>query len=87
MVIFCTKTTSPLRFRPPTEADLLQSSGRLEFLPLAHEMPQQQLLADPPAPLLSRNNTAAVARWHQRSALGHWAIMRSTLPAAVWELW
>ncbi|KAJ6437794.1 hypothetical protein O9K51_09622 [Purpureocillium lavendulum] len=87
LVIFCKKTSGPLRFRAPTVSDYLQSPARQEFLHLKHEVPQEELLAGDDASVLSRNDTSAVVKWHQTSALGHWAIMRSALPDMIWEQW
>ncbi|KAM4063066.1 spermine/spermidine synthase domain-containing protein [Hirsutella rhossiliensis] len=87
MVIFCTKTSSPLTFRMPTQADHLQSAIRQEFLRLQHEIPQTELLSGDDASILRKNDTGALVAWHEQSALGHWAIMRTVLPAWVWERW
>ncbi|UNI18234.1 hypothetical protein JDV02_004513 [Purpureocillium takamizusanense] len=87
LVIFCKKTAGPLRFRAPTARDLLRSPAREEFLALKHEVAQDVLLSGEDASVLSRNDTSAVVKWHETSALGHWAIMRNALPDMVWEQW
>ncbi|EQK98301.1 spermine/spermidine synthase [Ophiocordyceps sinensis CO18] len=87
MVIFCTKTSAPLTFRMPTRADHFQSAIRQEFMRLQHEIPQAELLSAGDAGILRNNDTSALVAWHDQSALGHWAIMRTVLPAWVWERW
>ncbi|KAG6010927.1 hypothetical protein E4U21_002597 [Claviceps maximensis] len=87
MVIFCNKSPSEaLRFRRPTAADCLQSSARQEFLLLSHEVDEGDMLGEG-ADVMRRNETFKVAKWHDKSALGHWSLMRSTIPAFVWEKW
>ncbi|PNY27625.1 Polyamine aminopropyltransferase, partial [Tolypocladium capitatum] len=86
MVIFCKKSATPLKFRAPTTKDYLQSSAREEFLHLKNEIPQATFLSGD-ATILRSNDTSVVARWHEQSAMGHWAVMRTALPAKVWEQW
>ena len=91
MVVFCKHPSSrtPLKFRQPAVPDLLGSQVRKQFL-----YPRPELEIDPavfslggPGQILRRGQTAQLERWHQRGAVGHWAIMRTVLPAAVWENW
>ncbi|KAG5978892.1 hypothetical protein E4U55_005804 [Claviceps digitariae] len=87
MVIFCIKSpTGLLRFRRPTAADYLQSSAREEFLELSHEVAEGDMLGEG-ADIMRRNETDKVARWHDKSAMGHWRLMRTAIPAFVWERW
>jgi hypothetical protein len=39
------------------------------------------------AGILRRNETERLVKWHEMSALGHWAVMRTVLPEEVWEAW
>ncbi|RCI10193.1 hypothetical protein L249_8667 [Ophiocordyceps polyrhachis-furcata BCC 54312] len=89
MVIFCTKSDAPLMFRKPTAADYLESLTRKQFLRLDHEMLEAEFLStyEDDDTILRRNDTSAVEKWHEKSALGHWAVMRRMLPASVWERW
>ncbi|KJZ74663.1 hypothetical protein HIM_06013 [Hirsutella minnesotensis 3608] len=87
MVIFCTKSTELLTFRAPKAADILESSTRRTFLGLEHEIPQAEFLAENDESVLSKNDTSAVVSWHEQSALGHWSLMRTAIPAHVWERW
>jgi hypothetical protein len=88
MVIFCKKSAAaPLKFRRPVTSDLLQSSARQEFLGLKNEIPETAMLVGEGEGILRRNDTEKLAKWHVSSALGHWALMRSAIPAIVWERW
>lgn len=87
MVIFCTKTNVPLTFRKPRQTDHFQSAMRQEFLQLEHEVPQAELLSGDDVAILRKNDTSALEAWHEQSALGHWTVMRTVLPAWVWERW
>ncbi|KIE03720.1 spermine/spermidine synthase, partial [Metarhizium majus ARSEF 297] len=88
MVIFCKKSdSSPLSFRRPTTKDFLQSPARREFLGLPNEIPETAMLIGGDEGILRKNETAKLAKWHETSALGHWSLMRTSIPALVWEKW
>lgn len=87
MVIFCVKTDSPVKFRKITAADMLQSRTREMFLPPRHEVTDKDFRASGEVQTLRNNDTAALEKWHEKSALGHWDVMRTVLPAFVWENW
>jgi hypothetical protein len=91
MVIFCTKRADrQLVFRAPTPRDTLNSPSREQFLPPRHEILPSELQwaeGQEDLGLLRRNDTQKLAKWHMASALGHWDVMRSVLPAKVWENW
>lgn len=87
MVIFCLKTPRPVRFRKVTPADLLQSRTRPHFLPPRHEVRDEDFLATGAVETLRRNDTKALESYHEKSALGHWEVMRTVLPDSVWENW
>ncbi|KAK4131009.1 S-adenosyl-L-methionine-dependent methyltransferase [Trichocladium antarcticum] len=88
MVIFCTKQAGGgISFRDPEERDLLNSPSRRAFLLPRHEVGEGDFAADDGAGILRRNDTERLRVWHGMSALGHWAVMRTVLPAAVWEAW
>lgn len=87
MVIFCRKTADPITFRAPAHEDFLGSRARQMFLEPKHEVPQAEMLGEDASALLRRNNTGDVAQWHTASAAGHWIIMRTVLPAQVWNWW
>ncbi|KAI9802574.1 MAG: hypothetical protein M1833_001646 [Piccolia ochrophora] len=90
MVIFCTKTSAPLVFREPREEDYLGSYARRAYLSPKHEIDQSRFArkgGDEDADVLTKRNTAILTKWHRESAVGHWWIMRTVLPAEVWEKW
>ncbi|RKU49177.1 hypothetical protein DL546_008746 [Coniochaeta pulveracea] len=87
MVIFCTKLSEPISFRKPTQRDLLNSPSREAFLLPKNEVKDEDFLVGREEGVLFRNDTDKLEKWHQTSALGHWAIMRTVLPDAVWENW
>jgi hypothetical protein len=87
MVIFCTKLSVPVTFRKPTQRDLLNSPSREAFLLPKNEVRDEDFVVGREEGVLFKNDTAKLEKWHQTSALGHWAIMRTVLPDAVWESW
>ncbi|KAF9876023.1 spermine spermidine synthase [Colletotrichum karsti] len=86
MVIFCKKTSGKLFFRKPEEEDFLQSRTRKVFLQPRHEVLPKHFL-DGDFGLLRNNATEQLTKWHEKSALGHWEVMRWVLPARIWEQW
>lgn len=87
MVIFCRKTPGDITFRDPVKADFLGSRAREMFLAPKHEVPMTDMLGEDRSALLMKNNTGDMQEWHTLSAAGHWQIMRSVLPAQVWNWW
>ena len=87
MVIFCSKVDAPLSFRSPITSDFLRSSARQEFLHLSNSIDETKLLVERDAGIMRKNQTMKLARWHDKSALGHWWLMRTAIPASVWERW
>jgi hypothetical protein len=88
MVIFCTNATDKVTFRKPVEADFLHSRARKMFLLPQYEVDETVFAEiESDGGILSRNDTERFKGWQQKSALGHWAVMRTVLPAKVWENW
>lgn len=87
MVIYCVKTDRPLKFRKATAADMLQSRTREHFLPPRNEVFDTDFKAAGEVKTLRNNDTAALEKYHETSALGHWEVMRTVLPDFVWESW
>jgi len=88
MVIFCTNAADKVTFRKPVEADFLHSGAREMFLLPQHEVDEAVFAEiESDGGILSRNDTERFKGWQQKSALGHWAVMRTVLPAKVWENW
>lgn len=89
MVIFCTKQPSPstIAFRQPNARDLLNSPSREAFLMPKHEVLDADFTQGREDGLLTRNDTGKLGKWHGRTAVGHWTVMRTVLPEAVWVGW
>ncbi|KAJ4160505.1 hypothetical protein NW754_003625 [Fusarium falciforme] len=87
MVIFCRKTPGDIAFRRPVPSDFLRSRARQAFLAPQHEVREQEFLDSDDTDVLAKNRTGKVTKWHQKSAAGHWKIMRSVLPGKIWEQW
>ena len=88
MVIFCTNSAAPVTFRSPKVADFLKSGARKAFLLPKHEVREEDVgrrVED--GGVLSRNDTGRFRGWQEKSALGHWAVMRTVLPKEIWEEW
>ena len=89
MVIFCKKTESPLHFRQPVETDFLGSKSRETYLyPKIEIDPAVFAKANGGKQYaLVEGRLAELRTWQSQSAIGHWKIMRTVLPGAVWENW
>lgn len=88
MVIFCRKaeTPAPLTFRTATEKDVLDSASRVHFLLPKHEVLESEFLSNDTS-ILRRNDTKILEKWHKKSAMGHWDVMRTVVPPPIWENW
>ena len=89
MVLFCRKSPGPFHFRKPVKEDFLGSEARRFLL-----MPRFEVNLDGFKPkengtneVLRKGNTKALERWQASAAVGHWEVMRTVLPARVWENW
>lgn len=88
MVIFCTKLADrEISFRQPGIRDLLNSPSRDAFLMPKHEVKDEDFIVGREDGILTKNDTAKLVKWHSKSALGHWKVMRTVLPPSVWENW
>ncbi len=87
VVIFCTKTAGQLTFRKPVAADMLNSKTRKHFLQPTHEVLDSDFMSKEEVRLIRNNDTEQLAKSHDQSALGHWAVMRRVIPAKIWESW
>ena len=88
MVFFCTKDSEDVRFRKPTSRDYLESRTRQNSLVPKYEIPMstfEEVESD--GGVLRSNGTERFRNWQQQGARGHWAVMRTVLPAGVWENW
>jgi hypothetical protein len=89
MVIFCTNSASGnINFRKPIQQDFLESYTRKMFLLPQHEVLRDEFaLQEGDGGVLSRNDTKRLEIWQQKGALNHWAVMRTVLPAQIWQDW
>ena len=90
VVIFCTKTPGPFKFRVPSEADFLGSRARESYLLPQHEIngvdfERQEGEVD--LTPIAEGRTQMLDRWQKQGAVGHWSIMRTVLPSVIWENW
>jgi hypothetical protein len=85
MVFFCRKQNIPVTFRDPVPADFLGSGARRAFLLPKHEIMPEEF--DREGAVLRHGHTKELEKWQARSAIGHWRVMRTVLPDAVWENW
>jgi len=85
MVFFCIKKTTPIRFRKPKEADYLGSGARRQYLVPKHEMLHKNFRTE--GDILKRGKTRELQKWQAKSSIGHWEVMRTVLPDAIWENW
>ena len=87
MVFFCTKLSGVVEFREVREGDLLNSPSREQFLMPKHEVREEDFLVGADEGILTGNDTKKLEKWHRKSAVGHWGVMRTVLPKEVWENW
>lgn len=85
--MFCTKAPAPYTFRTPMESDLLGSHARRRFLLPRYEISLEQYWGDNGAegPILAQKNISVLDAWQRVSAVGHWGVIRTVVPNAVWE--
>ena len=86
-VIFCRKSADPVTFRAPVSGDFLRSRSREMYLVPRHEVDVAEFGSAEEVGLLASNGTRELAKSQERSAMGHWDVMRIVLPAKVWEMW
>ncbi|KNG48308.1 spermine spermidine synthase [Stemphylium lycopersici] len=94
MVIFCVKNDhgrgkEAVKFRDAKPADYLGSIARRNFL-----QPQEKLEVkydfvgkEQGGSVMGNADVGELEKFHKEGAVSHWKIMRSVLPAGVWEMW
>ncbi|KAF3480094.1 uncharacterized protein GIQ15_05441 [Arthroderma uncinatum] len=89
MTIFCKKTPGPIKFRTPVPSDYLGTYSRKESLVPRLEFSPGSFSKDPEGNTDALGPTVPkeLAYWQFQGAIGHWHVMRSVLPASVWENW
>lgn len=92
MVVFCTKSSNPIRFREAVKEDWAGSLSRREYVPPPKEL--EMSLSDvtgggvvKEGEVLKKGEEWRVEKYHPELAMRHWAIMRTVLPDGVWENW
>lgn len=88
-IVFCTKAVKPWGFRRPGEADFQNSNSRRKYLLPSMEVPFSQFedSSKDGMEVLRSQDIGELKDSQVQGALRHWKIMRSVLPAVVWELW
>lgn len=87
LVLFCRKAAGSFKFRQPTRDDFLGSQARQHHLLPRYEMNKQYFTKRHGTDVVTKRNSAELEKSQYQSALGHWKVMRSVLPDAVWENW
>ncbi|KAL9038387.1 MAG: hypothetical protein Q9180_003171 [Flavoplaca navasiana] len=90
LVLFCRQTAHAFTFRQPTEADFLNTQARKHHLLPRYEVDAATFLDSGKGTgeqLVRKNNTYLVRESQLNGAKGHWDVMRSVVPDAVWENW
>ncbi|KAI0200950.1 S-adenosyl-L-methionine-dependent methyltransferase [Astrocystis sublimbata] len=87
VMMFCLKTDDAIIFRQPVEADFLKSISRKRYLLPKHEVPLSAFSSREEVGILRSNETEKLAKWHDQSAIKHWKVMRTVVPAEIWNQW
>ncbi|KAF8457472.1 S-adenosyl-L-methionine-dependent methyltransferase [Terfezia claveryi] len=89
MVIFCTKSTAPFRFRPAFEKDYLNTYSRQSFLYPKFEVDLVKLFGKDgnrePYDVLDGRTIEEFEEMQRRGAVHHWEIMRTVIKKEGWE--
>ncbi|KAI6858436.1 spermine/spermidine synthase [Hortaea werneckii] len=91
MLIFCRNTPGSITFRQPTSKDFLGSKSRAHYLLPRSEweigFPTSEDAGVPAGQVLQAGDERKWKKEQEESAIRHWNIMRTVLPAKVWEMW
>ncbi|KAL9027828.1 MAG: hypothetical protein Q9196_003710 [Gyalolechia fulgens] len=87
LVLFCRKVAGSFRFRQATREDFLGSQARQHHLPPRYEVDPEYLTKRYGNDIITKRNSRELEKAQYQGALGHWKVMRSVLPDAVWENW
>lgn len=94
VMLFCTSSTEAISFRKPRREDYLGSRMREMMLMPTVEVGVGEVVGGEDGKeeedgegLLFRNGTERFRKWQVKGAMGHWAVMRTVVPAQVWEDW
>ena len=94
MIVFCTKSPNgTITFREPVAADWLGSWARKQWVPPKsdRELKYASIVSDEDEGnedlVLKKGQEGKLETWHPQMASEHWRIMRTVMPARIWELW
>ena len=87
MVLFCRLSTHAIEFRDPLEADYLGSQTRRESLVPEHEIAAGYFDERHGSEVIRVADVKRLERTQLEGAVGHWKVMRTVMPAKVWETW
>jgi hypothetical protein len=92
MIVFCTKSDRPIKFRLSTNADYLGSMARREFIPPdeGYELKLETIGGEEQwkdTEGLKRGEESSLEKYRTEAAVRHWRIMRTVLPDVVWQTW
>lgn len=85
MVFICNKGSKPVKFRKAVDADFLGSASRKAYMVPKHEVSASKFERE--GDILTSRNLRILEKMQVKSAIGHWKLMRTIIPAAVWENW
>jgi hypothetical protein len=94
MVVICVKKDDGkgkkvITFRQPKQKDFLGSIARQNFLMPKEELEVEYAYVKPEdgGRMMGRADVGELERYHKEGAVSHWKIMRTVLPAGIWEMW
>jgi spermidine synthase len=94
MVVICVKNDAgkgkkAIEFRQPKLKDYLNSLARQNFLMPKDELEVKYDYVKPEdgGRMMGKADVGELERYHKEGAVSHWKIMRTVLPAGVWEMW
>jgi spermidine synthase len=94
MVVICVKNDAgkgkkAIKFRQPKLKDYLNSLARQNFLMPKDELEVKYDYIKPEdgGRMMGKADVGELERYHKEGAVSHWKIMRTVLPAGVWEMW
>lgn len=94
MVLICVKNdhgkgNAAITFREPVQKDFLGSIARSNFLMPREELEVEYKYVKPEdgGRMMGKSDVGELEKYHKEGAVSHWKIMRSVLPAGVWEMW
>lgn len=94
MVVFCVKNDGgkgkdAIRFRAATDADMMGSLARRNYLQPREELEiaYEYVPAAKGGREMKRADVGELEKFHKEGAVSHWRIMRTVLPDGVWEMW